>query len=712
MLVGIFISRRYPKQTVTTTWQCPMNSSINSSKIRLDIQGLRAIAVTLVVLDHALGFPTGGFVGVDVFFVISGYLITAHILREIESTGSLSILGFYSRRVRRILPVALVVLIMTVMTAYILWLPPRASQALVDSFSALAFVANFHFMALGTDYLQQDAVASPFQHYWSLSIEEQFYAVWPLTLFAIAIFIKSKRSMIATVSTVFVISLAWGSYRSVTMPSMAYFDTGARVWELLAGALLAMGGTSVNELKMTLRARKYVSFLGVLIILTSAFMITPTWVTPVPAVVPAVIGTIIVIWSNASIGPRTLLGNPIAQWLGKVSYSLYLWHFPVLIFASAEFGHSWIVGLSVMPIMLMLSWFSYAFVEKAVLDSSFLKGKQANTRQAKRLFPDLALGVSILGAITIFSIVQLYGHSAVRSAQPWMKIFDRSEVTDFEIVSDQEHKVADIIDALEATAWPENILDQLASLSQSDFADAMFLCRDAPTTKNPRRVCQYEHGDIPVAVIGDSVAASWAPAIEKIAIERGWNVTVVSYSNCSLFDVDVTNGAADPDFMHACKQRRDEMFRFLKDLNPNIVFLSSSESALSYTGLEIDSAAAEWEAGSERTFHQLEAVNQVIVLENPPWGANPSECATRYSSPRSCVERVSDRHMVKSVAEASAAEKFDNVAYMPTRSWFCFEGLCPAFSSGLVTRVDRAHLTSAAAMSLSQLIAVDIQADN
>jgi len=682
-----------------------MKKHSDHSHLRLDIQGLRALAVTLVVLDHAFGFPTGGFVGVDVFYVISGFLITSHLLREIETTGSLSIMAFYSRRVRRILPVALFVALVTVILAFILWFPQRASQVLIDALSAIGFVANFHFMALGTDYLQQDAAISPFQHYWSLSIEEQFYAIWPLVLFALTFFFRDMRFRVAVVSVIAASSLAWGIYRSSTIPAMAYFDTGVRAWELLFGAILAMSGNTANSRRLPQRVRQWGSLFGVALIIVSAFLVNSSWTTPVPAVLPAVLGAVIVIGMDAPLGSQTLLGNPVSQWLGGMSYSLYLWHFPVLIFASAEFGPSWIVGLSMIPVMLILSWFSYLFVERAVLESRFLKPDHAGAKRKWRLSFELALGASMLGVIVVFSLAQLYGPSLVRSAAPWLKHFNHSSpLMAVEITPSEEQKATEIAEALKATQWPQEIKAQLSQLSEADFADAMFLCRQSPLSKEPHRICRYTYGDVPVAVIGDSIAASWVPAIDAIARVQGWDLTAIAYSNCSLVDVDVTNGTSTPGFLDACKQRRAEMFELLTELKPKIVFLSGSESALTYTGLNLEAATSEWKAGLERTFSRLAAIGQVIVLENPPWGGNPAECATRFSSPESCVSKVSQRHKLKSTAEASTADKFGNVIYVPTRSWFCFEDECPVFSSGLVTRVDKAHLTSAAAVSLSRLI--------
>lgn len=167
---------------------------------RRDIQGLRALAVLLVVANHISGWPYGGFIGVDVFFVISGYLITSQLLREQRSTGWISISSFYARRLRRIVPVATLVAAVTVLASYLFWLAPRNLQTLLDGIASVLWVSNWHFAALGTDYLAPDEAVSPLQHYWSLSVEEQFYVVMPwavIMLGALAIkFQKPQRTII------------------------------------------------------------------------------------------------------------------------------------------------------------------------------------------------------------------------------------------------------------------------------------------------------------------------------------------------------------------------------------------------------------------------------------------------------------------------------------------------------------------------------------
>ena len=219
-----------------------------TTAFRADIQGMRAVAVTAVILAHATGRPAGGFVGVDVFFVISGFLITGLLLREHERSGRISLPAFFGRRIKRILPASLVVLAATVALASWLFNAPRALATWWDAVSAALLVSNWRFEASGTDYFHATDAASPLQHFWSLSIEEQFYLVWPVLLVVLlAVAARGARPVLRSrivVGGVLVVliaaSFAVAVWQSGAAPQAAYFATGARVWELGAGALLAV----------------------------------------------------------------------------------------------------------------------------------------------------------------------------------------------------------------------------------------------------------------------------------------------------------------------------------------------------------------------------------------------------------------------------------------------------------------------------------------
>ena len=349
---------------------------------RADIQGLRALAVLFVVLGHAglLGV-TGGYVGVDVFFVLSGFLITSILLHEATRRGSLSLVGFYAKRARRILPAATLALIGTAIAATVIVPYVRAEAILKDVAWSALFAANIHFGDARTDYFAANQPPSPVQHYWSLAVEEQFYLVWPALIVG-ALIVGARRSpstvrrrvpaLAIAVAVLSVLSLVWSIAQTQTHPAAAYFSTPARCWELGTGALLAFFGQSLPRLSK--RLRSLVAAVGLGMVLTAGFTFTEA--TPVPGyhMLLPVLGTVALIAAGSGSTEATrpavvrLLGKQPLRWIGDVSYGFYLWHWPFLILGQAYVGHSLDLTTRVALIggALMLAWISYELLENPI----------------------------------------------------------------------------------------------------------------------------------------------------------------------------------------------------------------------------------------------------------------------------------------------------------------------------------------------------------
>ncbi len=283
-----------------------------SSSHRADIQGLRALAVLLVVLAHAgVGFLPGGFVGVDVFFVLSGFLITGLLLAEARANGSVSRIDFYVRRARRILPAAALTLLATNTAAFFLLNFLRARDAVQDSLYAAGFAANFRFAARGMDYFAQAEPPSPLLHYWSFAVEEQFYLVWPallsIVIFGLALTRRRRRAgrrqhrrLLLVVMLLSAISLGWSVHLTATLPAAAYFSPLTRAWELGLGAALAVGASTLVRVPPV--GRLVMGWTGLLAIAAAAVLFSER--TPFPgfaALLPTV-GTALAI--TAGIGDR------------------------------------------------------------------------------------------------------------------------------------------------------------------------------------------------------------------------------------------------------------------------------------------------------------------------------------------------------------------------------------------------------------------------
>ncbi|GGS39473.1 acyltransferase family protein [Streptomyces violaceus] len=342
--------------------------------LRLDIQGLRAVAVGLVVLAHAgVSQVSGGYIGVDVFFVISGFLITSLLLRELSLTGRVSVRSFCARRALRLLPVSSLVIAVTLGGAWLFLSKARLAEYAGDALASALYAVNFRLAAAGTDYLAQNSPPSPFQHFWSLAVEEQYYLVWPLLLLLTWRVARGRRRLVAVPLGVLCVgSYAAGVLVTNSSAPWAYFGSLTRAWELGAGALLALGTGRLERLPATLAAP--LTWLGLACVTLAAIWYDDE--TPFPsyhALLP-VAGTALVLAGGCAPTPHGagwLLGRRPLVWLGGLSYGWYLWHWPLLVIAPAALGRA--DGTAGVPLSLGLSvaalglaWLTLRLIENPV----------------------------------------------------------------------------------------------------------------------------------------------------------------------------------------------------------------------------------------------------------------------------------------------------------------------------------------------------------
>jgi peptidoglycan/LPS O-acetylase OafA/YrhL len=344
---------------------------------------MRAIAVGLVLLFHGYGSPfTGGFVGVDVFFVISGFLITSLLLREQSKTGRVSILGFYARRVRRILPASALVVVATVVASYYFLGFIAGGDVATDAKWTAVFAANIHFGLIGTDYFGSQLPPSPLQHMWSLGVEEQFYVVWPGLFLVMVLLVRGARHRVAmagVLAAIIGVSFGWSVVQTMSNATWAYFSPLTRAWELALGALVAVMAPVIARLGPGWVV-EVLAVCGLVGIAASALLLTEA--TPYPGSVvalPVVSSAVLIAAGCADV--NTVVGRVLAvrpmQWLGARSYSLYLWHWPFLIIAAQYVGqelspwqNSWLLLGAVIATAL-----TYRLVENPVRRSRFLASR-------------------------------------------------------------------------------------------------------------------------------------------------------------------------------------------------------------------------------------------------------------------------------------------------------------------------------------------------
>jgi peptidoglycan/LPS O-acetylase OafA/YrhL len=340
----------------------------------------------LVVLYHVhAGLAPGGYVGVDVFFVISGFLITGQLVRELRTGGRISFLAFYARRARRILPAALLAVIVTAVASALLLNPLAAKRALDDVQSAIYFGANVHFAAQRADYFNAGLSPSPIQHFWSLSVEEQFYIVWPLLLVVSSLVWRPVRprctrervqrpvigAVTVVLATLAAISLMASIRQTATSPSWAYFSIVTRAWELAVGAVVALALPLVARLDRRLAIP--LSWVGLSCIALAAALFSDTASYSGDSALVPVLGTAAVICGASApasrrFGAQALLGTPPFQRVGALSYSWYLWHWPALVLAPAVLGHSLseIEAVAVAVVSLVIAVMSFVLLERPI----------------------------------------------------------------------------------------------------------------------------------------------------------------------------------------------------------------------------------------------------------------------------------------------------------------------------------------------------------
>ncbi len=496
---------------------------------RPDVQGLRAVAVLLVVLYHAdVPDLTGGFVGVDVFFVISGFVITGLLLRERHSTGRTSLFSFYARRCRRILPAATLVVVVTVVAAYVLLGVVAGSSSADDGRWAAAFLANVHFERVGTNYLLSQSLPSPLQNYWSLSVEEQFYLVYP-TLFLVVARLAtgvSLRARLATMLTVVIALSYWLSIvQTASHPAAAYFSPFTRAWELALGALVAVGTGWLKQVPSQVAA--LVTWAGLAAIVAAAVAFNTQTAYPGSLVAVPVVGAALIIAGGAAMprwGAEALLGLRAFTWLGDLSYSLYLWHWPILIIPAEYSGKATLsVGTNFLLLLLALvvSFVSYRAVENPI--------RHWRLPPKRSVALGLAIAVSTVGVLSVVIGVDM--ETATTGAVV--------PAANAGVVASQ------VAAATRITTVPESIVK--AEYGAAYVTGESFL--------RPRCIASFQQSSVPICtlgdtggaglmvVYGDSHALMWTPAFEAFARSEHLRLVVLGKLGCPAALVTVLQPA-------------------------------------------------------------------------------------------------------------------------------------------------------------------------
>jgi peptidoglycan/LPS O-acetylase OafA/YrhL len=648
----------------TTTVEAPSAPS----RFRPDIEALRAIAVVAVVAYHA-GVPgfDGGFVGVDVFFVISGFLITGQMLRDADGPG-FRFAEFYARRARRLLPAATLAIIGTLVGSALFLSPLVHASIGADARSASLFFSNMRFASEATDYFAAARNPSPFQQFWSLSVEEQFYLVWPalvaLALIGTVVSARAHRRRLAVVLGVLVavsfVACVW--LTSYSQP-WAFFWLGPRAWELGIGALLAVGAGRIARLRPGHRAAAAAT--GLVLVLGSVVLISSEDAWPGYLAALPVLGTALLVAAGTG-GRAPVLGRVFAlapfQWGGRYSYSLYLWHWPVLVIAAHVFAtvaSSWIrASAFVVVVAVPAAVLSFHLVEKPVRHAPALQTPRAALSMGALLVAGSVAATLLYGAVTVGSDLDAGRPAAVRGAD----IGTGLPITEY-VPTGMNPALADLVDATPTPPPP--------GCSTIEGGDATVTCVLGPGTATPS-----------LYIFGDSHAAHWTPVLERYAAERGIRIRRLAAGGCGSYLVTPVNEST-----RNCLAWRDEVFDLIEQEQPEVVLLSNHSIAAQNRDRD------EWDRGVRETIRRISPSSRVVVLGVTPWsGTSIPECLAENLTATAECEPDADLYHRFSEDERRVSTE-EGAGWIDTASWLCDDERCPVVVGDILVYRDKDHLT-------------------
>jgi len=678
-------------------------------KFRADIEGMRAVAVLLVVLSHAgVSVLAGGYVGVDVFFVISGFLITTLLLGELGRSGTVSLAKFYARRATRLLPASTVVLLATVVASW-LWLPATRFKSIsLDGVFATFYGINWRLAFEGVQYLNADAEPSPLQHFWSLAVEEQFYLVWPLLLLLGALLWgrRRRKPLVVVLGVVVAVSLFVSVPQTSAAAPWAYFGAHTRAWELAIGALVAV---AVNRLAALPRPIATVlTWCGLGAVVLSAFRYDEQTAFPGSAALLPVLGSAAIIAGGCAAPPGgavRLLGTWPFQQVGKYSYSLYLWHWPLLMIAphALDIEPSVTVNLFLVAVAVLFAVASYHLVENPVRNRAWLKA-----RAVRGIGLGLALSLAVAGVAQVAA-----AHPPVLAAGPAAE----KTAKVLAAAQDPEAELRRLIAASAADReLPSNVTPKVERARFNEPAFYRAGCHlDIPTVAVDQP-CAFgdPYGAPSVFLFGDSHAAHWFPAMDDIAKRNGWKLLVRTKSACQASSSLVFNQILKRAY-EECSRWRDGVFEEIRQTRPALVVMASNGNdngglvdpdSVRLPGTP-DELNQRWAADWHATFQAIAAPHtRMVYIEDTPWpGGDAAECLAEHSGHIARCNPPVDRAITMPGRRGlvAATARADNVTVVDATPWFCTD-VCPAVVGNVLVWKDNSHLTTKYAALLSPLL--------
>ncbi|CAN5577401.1 acyltransferase family protein [soil metagenome] len=669
---------------------------------RRDIQALRAIAVLGVVLFHI--WPnrlTGGYAGVDVFFVVSGFLLTSHLLREVVLTGTVRLAAFWARRARRLLPAALLVLLVSVMATLLIVPQSNWISFLTDIGASAGYVVNWLLASNAVDYLASEAAPSVAQHYWSLSVEEQFYIVWPLLIVGAILLARRARSPRLAIALVLgvvtsaslIVSVVW----TASDPQYAYFATPVRAWEFGLGALTAMIPAS---LLAQLRARRplagMLSVLGVVAILVTLLFYTSA--TPFPgytALLP-VLGTVaVIVAGDGAPATKWVAGLPPVQWIGDVSYSAYLWHWPIVVLVPYVTRHTFtfIEAVGVLVVTFVLAFVSERFVENPARRAAWL----AKARPRRTLLLTAAGMAVVIGAAVVPAV---YISDRITHSLEVAHEFEQKDgcfgaaATDPENQPCINHSLDGVIVPDLASGFRDAVLPDGANCRSNSRSTQLLICTFGSTTAAAPRV----------ALVGDSHAEHWVPALTRLADTDGFRFDTYLKGGCPFSTAQRADN--DPKQRRTCTEWNAAALREILAKHYDVV-VTSSVSGHPLAPINGTASARAGVNGLIDVWTQLQdaGITVVAIRDVPKMPFNVPTCLTSKGEP---AERISacvapESEALATDAQVQAAQQL-GVHLVDLTPFFCQDAVCHSVVGSVIVYRDEGHLGGTFSRTLAPFI--------
>jgi peptidoglycan/LPS O-acetylase OafA/YrhL len=639
-----------------------------------------------------------------VFFVLSGFLITGLLLAEARATGSVSLLDFYLRRARRIVPAAALTLLATDVAAVLLLNFVRARDTVADSLYASGFSANFRFAARGTDYFARTDPPSPLLHYWSLAVEEQFYVVWPLLLSLVLLgvaFLRRRRAvrlrsgrLLLVVVALAALSLGCSVRLTATTPQAAYFSPFARAWELGLGAALAVGASALARVAPPVRLA--LGWAGLLAIATAVVAYSDGTPFPGDAALLPTVGTALVIagglgerHSRLAVG-RLLARRPLLV-VGDRSYAFYLWHWPVLMLAAGYLGGGLPVTANVglLAVAFVLSCVTYALVENPIRH-------RVRGRATTGVVFAAAMAAVLATAALSFGVVDRERQRFLEPAAASAAVVVHPASVD--AAARASGVLPDVIAAVQAARAGAGIpagltppVDRLQSVPSPYRLPNDCISRDtSPDTTS--RLCRVGRTTSrrTIALVGDSHALMWLPAVTQMALRDGWAVVPILRTGCMPNRWLTSEG---PD---SCRVWYRWALAEVRRLHPTVTLLGGS------IGERRTPAALAAANGIVATAATLKSSGPVDVIGDPEsLSASPVDCLlARHASMASCTTTWPASTLLTYDSVESRAKQL-GVGFIATRGLVCYERSCPAVIGHTIAYWDNSHLSAAYALQVA-----------